>query len=74
MSGDSLATVTSSRTNSDGMLSKYSQFITCLPNKKCFIHSYRRYIMSGSDESRLVELVISGRRKCRGTPSFRHCR
>ena len=31
------ATVTSSRTNSDGMLSKYSQFRTCLLNKKCFI-------------------------------------
>ena len=33
------ATVTGSRTNSDGMLSKYSQFRTCFLNKKCFIHS-----------------------------------
>ena len=31
------ATVTGSRTNSDGMLSKYSQFRTCFLNKKCFI-------------------------------------
>ena len=35
----SFATVTGSRTNSDGMLSKYSQFRTCFLNKKCFIHS-----------------------------------
>ena len=27
-------------TNSDGMLSKYSQFRTCFLNKKCFIHSF----------------------------------
>ena len=33
-----IATVTGSRTNSDGMLSKYSQFRTCFLNKKCFIH------------------------------------
>ena len=41
--GISFATVTSSRTNSDGMLSKYSQFRTCLLNKQCFIHSFQGF-------------------------------